>query len=152
MKKSLVLLFCISLFACSEKKITISDFTWIQGKWTGSSEGMSFFEDWKPLQGNLMEGRGGAISGSDTVFSEKIKIEQRGEELFYIPNVAENGGPVDFKFTGYKQDSIVFENPKHDFPQRVVYFRLPNKHLYACIDGVKAGKYSRIEFSYQKAE
>lgn len=152
MRKALFFIVCLLSFSCSNKKPVIADFTWIEGKWTGSSEGMEFFEQWKPLQGNLLEGQGGAISGSDTVFSEKIKIEQRGEEIFYIPNVPENGGPVDFKFTGYKKDSIVFENPKHDFPQRVVYFRLPNNKLYACIDGLKAGKYSRIEFSYQKAE
>lgn len=43
-----------------------------------SSEGMDFFEEWKPLQGNLVDGQFGAISGKDIVFSEKIKIKQRG--------------------------------------------------------------------------
>ncbi|HLC83415.1 MAG TPA: DUF6265 family protein [Bacteroidia bacterium] len=152
MKKIIFFAFCLLSFSCGNKTVGIADFTWLQGKWMGTSEGMDFFEQWKPLQGNLLDGQGGAVSGKDTVFSEKIKIEQRGEDVFYTANVQENGGPVDFKFTGYKQDSIVFENPKHDFPQRLVYFRLPNNKLYACIDGLKAGKYSRMEFSYQKAE
>lgn len=152
MQKLFFLLICIFSISCGNKKVGVSDFTWLQGKWMGSSEEMEFFEQWKPLQGNLLDGQGGAVSGKDTVFSEKIKIEQRGEDIFYTANVQENGGSVDFKFTGYKQDSIVFENLKHDFPQRIVYFRLPNNHLYACIDGLNAGKYSRIEFSYQKAE
>ncbi len=137
-------------FACSEKKIAISDLAWLQGKWIGSSDGLNFFEEWQPLQGNVLEGRGGGVSGLDTVFSEKIKIEQRGADLFYVPSVTENGGPVDFKFVENKADSLVFENLKHDFPQRVVYFRLPGDKLYACIDGLEAGKYKRIEFSYQK--
>ncbi len=152
MKKILFILFCISLFSCGNKKIAISDFVWLQGKWAGTDGGMDFFEDWDSLNGNSMSGQGGAISGTDTVFSEKLKLEQRGEELFYIPNVKENGGSVDFKFSGYKNDSIVFENPAHDFPQRIVYFKLPDNKLYACIDGLNAGKYQKMEFAYQKAK
>lgn len=152
MKKIFFLLFCISIFSCGNKKVAISDFSWLEGKWTGTAGQMNFFEEWSSLNGNCMTGKGGAISGGDTVFSESIKIEQRGEDVFYIPSVKENGGAVDFKFTGYKSDSIVFENPQHDFPQRIVYFRLPDNKLYACIDGLNAGKYDRIEFSYQKTK
>lgn len=152
MKQLLILVVCLLLISCSGNKITISDFVWLEGKWEGTSEEMSFFEEWSSLNGNSMNGKGGAISGPDTVFSESIKIEQRGEEVFYIPSVKENEGAVDFKFTGYKSDSIVFENPLHDFPQRIVYFRLPNNKLYACIDGLNAGKYERIEFSYEKTK
>lgn len=153
MKKIVFFTFCILSFSCGNKKVTLSDLTWLEGKWVGiTPEGTTFFEKWKLLEGNLLDGEGGEISGSDTIFSEKLKIEQRGEDIFYVPNVKENGGPIDFKFTGYKQDSVVFENPQHDFPQRVVYFRLPNNKLYACIDGLKAGKYLRIDFSYQKSE
>ena len=152
MKKFFFLFFCLSLFACSDKKITISDFAWLEGKWTGAADEMAFYEEWQSIDGNSMSGKGGATSGMDTVFSEKLKMEQRGEDLFYIPSVQENGGAVDFKFTGYKNDSIVFENPQHDFPQRIVYFRLPNDKLYACIDGIEKGKYNRIAFSYQKAK
>lgn len=152
MKNIFLLLFCLSLFSCATNKVIVSDFIWLEGKWTGTAEGMVFYEEWKPLQGNLLDGKGGAIENMDTVFSEKIKIEQRGEDVFYTANVAENSVPVDFKFTGYKNDSIVFENHQHDFPQRVVYFRLPDNKLYACIDGLNAGKYKRVEFSYEKTK
>ena len=155
MKKILFLSLCVSLFSCAEKKVSITDFSWIEGKWEGSIDGMSYFEEWQPLQGNSLQGQGGAIetdSVVDTVFSEKIKIEQRGEDVIYTANVEESDEAVDFKFTGYKNDSIVFENPKHDFPQRIVYFRHPDNKLYASIDGLNAGKYERIEFSYQKTK
>lgn len=152
MNKSILFFVCILLFSCGSKKACISDFSWLQGKWIGSSDGMDSFEQWESIVGNSMNGIGGAISGKDTVFSEKIKIEQRGEDIFYVPTVKENAGPVDFKFTGLKNDSMVFENPFHDFPQRIVYFKLPDNKLYACIDGLNKGKYSKIGFSYKKAE
>lgn len=148
---TLTLLLSVFVIACSENKSAGTDLSWLAGKWNGTADGMEFFEEWKPMDGSSMEGKGGAISDKDTVFSEKLKIEKRGEDLFYIPTVKENGGAVDFKFTGLKNDSIVFENPAHDFPQRIVYFRLPDNMLYACIDGLEAGKYKRVEFSYHKA-
>ncbi len=152
MNKLFILLVCLFLISCSESKTTISNFAWLEGKWEGTSDKMIFFEEWNSLNAYTMIGKGGAISGKDTVFSENIKIEQRGEEVYYIPSVKENDGEVDFKFSGFKKDSIVFENLKHDFPQRIVYFRLPHNKLYACIDGLNAGKYERIEFSYEKTK
>lgn len=153
MKKTLLLIAVISiLISCKNEKPTIADFKWLEGKWLGTSEDMDFFEEWQPLKDNLLDGHGGGFSGADTLFSEKIQIEQRGDDLFYIANVQGSVGAVDFKFTGYKNDSIVFENPQHDFPQRVIYYRLPNDKLYACVDGKDEGVYSRIEFSYQKSK
>jgi len=152
MKKLFLFLVLVFSFSCSNNKTTISDFAWLNGKWIGSSQGMNFFEEWQSTKHDLLNGFGGAISGTDTVFSEKIQIEQRGSDIFYTANVQENGGPVDFKFIGYKNDSIVFENSVHDYPQRVVYFRLPDNKLYACIDGLKAGKYARLEFFYQQGK
>ena len=150
MYKLLLFLFCLLLFSCGNKKNSISDFSWLEGKWVGAADDMSFFEQWSKLQGNAMNGFGGAVSGKDTVFTEKIKIEERVDGIFYIPTVQENGGSVDFKFTGTKNDTVIFENPLHNFPQRILYLKLPNNKLYACIDGLEKGRYKRIEFSYQK--
>jgi hypothetical protein len=153
MKKAILFIgVAMIVVSCSNKKNNISDFSWLSGKWSGIVNGSEFFEAWQPLQGNLLSGMGGAVMNNDTVFSEKIRIEQRGEDIFYTATVSENGGPVDFKFTGYKSDSLVFENQEHDFPQRVVYFKHSNDKLYACIDGKKSGVYSRMEFSLLKAK
>jgi uncharacterized protein DUF6265 len=151
MKKLILFISAVTLLAsCKNEKPSISDLTWLEGKWVGTSQGLKFFEEWQPLKGNLLAGAGWALSDQDTVFFEKVRIEQRGEDLFYIASVDGNDGDVDFKFTGYKNDSMVFENPKHDFPQRVVYFRNPDGKLYACVDGKDKGTFTRIEFSYQK--
>ncbi len=153
MKKAILFIVVISLtISCKDAKPTITDFQWLEGKWVGPAEDMDFFEEWKPLNGNVLNGIGGGTSGTDTVFSEKIKIEQRGEDIFYTATVEGNNGSVDFKFTGYKKDSIVFENPAHDFPQRVIYYRQSDNKYYACVDGKNDGEYSRIEFSLQKAK
>ena len=152
--KNIILFTAVILmfFSCKNEKPSINDFKWLEGKWAGTSKDLNSFEEWQPLEGNLLEGVGGGMSGTDTVFSEKIKIEQRGEDIFYSVAVEGNDASVGFKFTGYKNDSIIFENPAHDFPQRVVYYRTSNDKLYACVDGKDTGVYSRIEFSYLKSK
>jgi len=153
MKKLLLLSAAtLFLFSCKGNKKDLSQFSWLQGKWEGTADDEQIAEQWQPINGNTMSGSGWAIAGQDTVFKEQMTIEQRGEDIFYIAMVAENGGPVDFKYTGEKNDSIVFENPQHDFPQRVVYFKQGAEKLYACIDGLIKGSYAKMEFSYTKAK
>ena len=69
-------------------------------------------------------------------------------EIYYCPIVAgQNAGEaVFFKLVFAQDTSFVFENPKHDFPQKVVYeFHLPD-NLYAYIEGMDEGVFSRQEY------
>jgi hypothetical protein len=151
-KYSLSVIILTLLFSCGNKKTTLADFEWLQGKWTGNTDGTDFFEEWQPKNGKMMKGFGGAVVGKDTVFSEKVSIGEREDGVYYTAIVQQNSGPVSFKFTGYKNDSIIFENPAHDFPQRIIYYRLPDGGLYACVDGKNFGKYNREEFRFSKAK
>jgi hypothetical protein len=150
--KFVLILFSFVFVSCNTKNISLSDFSFLQGKWSVSADSLEYFEEWLPANDLVMQGKGGELRGRDTVFFETIKIEQRGTDFFYIVTGIDNDLPVYFKFTGFKNDSIVFENPRHDFPQRIIYFRLSVNSIFACIDGLDAGKYSRIEFPYQKSK
>ena len=48
--------------------------------------------------------------------------------------------------------SIVFENPTHDFPQRVGYRRVAADRMLAWIEGTESGKPRRQEFPLQRIE
>ena len=47
--------------------------------------------------------------------------------------------------------SVVFENPEHDFPQRVGYRRADGGGLAAWIEGTTNGKSRHIDFLYSRA-
>lgn len=149
--KFVLIYFFLVFVSCNTKNISLSDFSFLQGKWSVCADSLEYFEEWFPANDFVMQGKGGGLRGKDTVFFETIKIEQRGTDFFYVVRVIENDLPLDFKFTGFKNDSIVFENPSHDFPQRIIYFRLSLNSIFACVDGMDAEKYSRIEFQYQKS-
>ena len=46
---------------------------------------------------------------------------------------------------------MVFENPEHDFPQRIVYWREGDRVLHARIEGVIKGKERKDEWHWQKS-
>ena len=48
------------------------------------------------------------------------------DQLFFLAKVNGNDLPVAFKATKCSGNSIQFENPKHDFPQRLIYTRGKN--------------------------
>jgi hypothetical protein len=47
-------------------------------------------------------------------------------------------------------DSVVFELPEHDFPQRVGYRRVGADSVLAWVEGTMNGKLRRIEFPYAR--
>jgi hypothetical protein len=47
--------------------------------------------------------------------------------VFYTPTVPDQNDakPVPFRMVSYEGHVVVFENPDHDFPQRIVYRFVP---------------------------
>ena len=111
-------------------------------------------EYWHIESDSLMKGVAMYVLKGDTNFFENITIEARDGEIYYCPIVAgQNAGEaVFFKLVFAQDTSFVFENPKHDFPQKVVYeFHLPD-NLYAYIEGMDEGVFSRQEYFYKKVK
>jgi hypothetical protein len=46
--------------------------------------------------------------------------------------------------------SVVFENLRHDFPQRIGYERTAADRLLAWIEGPQDGQMKRIEYPYSR--
>jgi hypothetical protein len=89
---------------------------------------------------------------TDTVHSETIELLWEGDDIFYIPTVKGNAGPVRFKLTENNGQSAVFENPEHDFPTKITYENRGDSMLYAKISGMVKGKEVAKEFPLQRAK
>jgi len=108
---------------------------WLPGKWirTNAKPGRSGVEIWTK-NGNELVGRGINLRGADTTFVEKLRSVSKDGKLFYVPDVPENKGEVWFEMTSVTDRSFVGENPKHDFPKKIVY-ECDGKNLKATISG-----------------
>ena len=127
------------LASCQSVSKTENDFTklsWLEGTWTrtNAKPGRSGAELWTRGQGNELIGRGISMRGADTTFVEKLKIVIKSGDIYYVSDVPENPRPVDFKFTFIDDRSFVCENPAHDFPKKIAYYK-DGDNLKAVISG-----------------
>ena len=91
-----------------------------------------------------MLGFGRTLKDNKTTFYEFLQIREEMGGLVYLPQL-QGSAAVSFKLTAFDKDKFVFENPTHDFPQRIIYQR-QNLMLLAAIEGLQKGKPVREEF------
>lgn len=92
------------------------------------------------------------INTKDTVHFESIQLVQKAEELTYIATVVgqNNEQPVAFKLTSDTDDTFTFENPAHDYPQKISYKKVSGTSLIASISGKQQGKQSTESYAMNK--
>ena len=96
-----------------------------------------------------MVGLSRTVRGDELVTYELVVIRERGDRLVYVAHPS--GQPsAEFLSTSLSEGSVVFENPGHDFPQRIGY-RRQGPSLGAWIEGTKDGQARRVEFPYRRA-
>ena len=124
---------------------------WLAGCWFGKNGKNEFREHWMRPAGGLMMGMGRTLSDGKVQSFEAMRIEldATGVPVF----VATPSGQPETRFKSVRSDatSIVFENPTHDFPQRVKYQLKSDGTLDARIEGNLKGREARIEFPMRRA-
>lgn len=160
--KHLLQLFIVLLVSCQPKAKPNSTETsnykelqkvhWLKGTWQQQSAKGILTESWQQLDDSTFVGRSFFVSNGDTVSSETIRLEQRNEKLYYIPVVADQneGQPVVFTKTTQEDSRIIFENPEHDFPQKIEYsFQKPDS-LIAEVSSVSGELKKSIVFRMRR--
>jgi len=157
MKKAILFLATILLFASCLKskevsKIVVAD--WLLGKWENNSPDGNLSESWKKVNDSIYDGESYFIKGKDTLHFEKIQMKQKGDALFYIATVKgqNNDKPVTFLHNDTIEKQLVFENPKHDFPQKIVYSQITKDSIVIQISGIQQGKTSSERYSMKKSK
>ena len=157
MKHFTMLIISVFAMACREEPKTetteskpdyslLNKASWILGSWgrTGPQETIS--ETWVRQNDSVYRGEGYFISGKDTFSAEKITLEQRGRQVFYIPEVKDQNKGITFAMTALAEDSMVFENPEHEFPQRISYRKVNTDSIVAEISGTINGQFNSERF------
>lgn len=126
----------------NHKKDKIKAADWLIGNWENKLEEGTLSEAWEKANDSTFNGKSFFIKDKDTLNNETIVLTQKGDALFYIPVVQgqNNNEPVIFKMTKSDSNQLVFENPKHDFPQKISYTKITKDSIVAAISGVVSGK------------
>jgi hypothetical protein len=134
-------------------KAAMGDLAWLAGVWVGTkgTAGTTSIEErWSPPLGGAMLGVSRTVSRGKMVAFEFLRVVERDSGLFYI---AQPGGrpPTEFVLTQLSGTHAVFENPRHDSPQRIVYELSAEGQLSASIGYAKGGRPQRFEYQPQGA-
>ncbi|MFI5212203.1 MAG: DUF6265 family protein [Ignavibacteria bacterium] len=134
----------------SQEKTEMQKLLWIVDKWVSAEGDMKSYEEWEKKDENLFTGSSKTIKNGEMIFSEGLKIENTPDGIFYIADVKHNPAPVSFRLTSVSDTSAVFENPAHDFPQKITYL-LEGGSLHAFIEGPgKDGNTKKVDFCFTK--
>lgn len=127
-------------------KATIEDMAWLAGAWVGTRGKSSIEERWSPPGGGAMLGVSRTVKGEKMVAFEFLRIVPREGSLVYK---AQPGGkpPTEFVLTELSATRAVFENPRHDSPQRIVYELSAEGGLTASVGDMKGGSPTLFEFT-----
>ncbi len=130
-------------------KAAIGDLAWLAGAWVGTRgvEGATSIEErWSPPLGGAMLAVSRTVSRGTMGAFEFLRIVERDGGLVYI---AQPGGapPTEFVLTEMGGRRAVFENPRHDYPKRIVYELSAEGGLSATIGSTKGGSPRRFEYT-----
>ncbi|PJJ09016.1 hypothetical protein CLU83_2332 [Flavobacterium sp. 1] len=136
----------------ANEKDKIKSANWLLGKWETKTDDGNLSESWKRINDSTFQAESFFIKEKDTLHFETITLQQKGEELFYNATVKgqNENKAVTFKMTIGTQKQLVFENPKHDYPQKITYTQINKDSLVASIYGVQLGKISAEKFGMKK--
>jgi len=123
---------------------------WLQGCWQTSSPQRIIEEHWTAPRGRSMLGAGRTLRGDSLVEYELVVVSERTGVLTYHAHPSGQTGAI-FTARAVADSMVVFENPAHDFPQRVGYRRIGTDSLLAWIEGSVQGTTRRVEFPYARA-
>jgi hypothetical protein len=126
---------------------TAQDLAWMVGDRHQKGPTSTVEETWID-GGDVLLGVSATVKAGRTVEYEHLRITtDKDGRLAYF---AEPSGqtPAAFWLKSYDGNKVVFENPAHDFPQRIIYWKLPGGAVGARIEGLVAGQARGKEWTF----
>ncbi|MEJ2239053.1 MAG: DUF6265 family protein [Gemmatimonadales bacterium] len=121
----------------------------MSGCWEARSETEVSEEQWMEPRGNSMLGMSRTLRDKTLVGYELVVIRADSASLVFQAHPSGQASAVFTQLT-LSDTSVVFENPEHDFPQRIGYSQRGSDSLAAWIWGVSNGEARRVDFKHKR--
>lgn len=129
---------------------TIDDLAWLSGCWAAADQEAGSGEQWMPPAGGTMFGVSRSVRDGKTVAFEFIRIvEQEDGGLEFIASPS-GQSTTSFSMSSVNDKEVIFENPGHDFPQRIIYRLMSEEVLLGRIEGTTNGTERAVDFPMER--
>jgi hypothetical protein len=123
---------------------------WLAGCWASETGEPGSVEHWLPLAGGTMLGIGRTVKNGRTVEHEFLQIRLNAEGKVVYVALPSRQKEATFVATSIGDRAVTFENPEHDFPQRILYKAVGETGLAARIEGQRNGTTRGIDFPMKR--
>jgi len=120
---------------------SVADLAWMSGRWASvSANGRWTEESWSAPRGGVMLGYSRSGAGQSLREFEFLRLQAGSDGI--PAYLAQPGGrpATAFRLTAREGQSATFDNPQHDFPQRIRYVRTGDRMVATIsrLDGSNA--------------
>ena len=118
---------------------------WLSGCWQQEGAERGTVEIWsKPVAGSML-GLSRSVRGGEMVAYEFMRIEASAEGVIHFTAQPDGQAATAFELSHLDDREVVFNNPEHDFPQRITYMNEGVRQLIAVLEGPTRVGEKRIE-------
>ncbi|HKQ96500.1 MAG TPA: DUF6265 family protein [Candidatus Polarisedimenticolia bacterium] len=129
-------------------KPRLADLTWMAGAWSGDEQGVAVQEFWTGPDGGMMLSVHKDVKNGRVTDWELLRIEEQSDGIVLL--ASPRGAPATpFRLVEIAGERVVFANPAHDYPKRILYWRTGDGALHAAIDGGEGTE--RMEWRWTRA-
>ena len=128
----------------------IDKLAFMAGCWAGPFGDQVNQEMWmRPAAGTMM-GLARNVKGDHTTFTEFTLVTEENGALGMTVQLKLAGEKTRFPVKSLSVGEVIFANPAHDFPQRIIYKAQGKNGLFAKVEGVAKGKAMSEEFPMKR--
>lgn len=145
MNRKMCLTIACALLATSPLHAGVNDLAWLSGCWIADGAESGSIEQWTAPAGGSMLGVNRTIKDGKTSAFEFMRIIESDSELVFISSPS-GQATASFTLTHQADRKVVFENPQHDFPQKIIYELTGSNALLGRIEGTINAAQRTVDF------
>ena len=139
-----------SLTAAVAQSSALDRLAWLGGCWAIETAEAGSVEHWTLPAGGTLLGISRTVRAGKTTEYEFLQIREAADGRLVYVALPSGQKETAFPMVRLNDEEVVFENPAHDFPQRILYRRDGSNRLVARIEGLRGGKLRAIDFPMKR--
>ena len=131
----ILVLTVLPTMALAESPASVKGLAWLTGCWANVGGEGGSGEQWTRPAGKTLFGINRTVRNTETVAYEFMQIRETGTGRIEFVAMPSGQTGATFLMVRLTDREVVFENPEHDFPQRIIYRLDVDGNLKASIEG-----------------